>query len=104
LVVDDGDLVALCAEPQHRAHEVRARPAEQPRAAHDPRPLTGGGLAQQLRPAVYRTRGRRIRLEIRRTLLSGEDVVGREVDERRAELGGMLRAADVRRGGALWIV
>src|SRR5438874_2170674 len=30
LVVDDRDLVTLRAEPQHRAHEVRARPAEEP--------------------------------------------------------------------------
>ena len=33
-----------------------------------------------------------------------EDVVGREVDERRAELGGVLRAADVDRRSALRVV
>jgi hypothetical protein len=41
---------------------------------------------------------------IRRALLSVEDVVRREVDERHAEIGDVLRAADVRRGGSLRIV
>ena len=37
LVGDDGDLVALRAEPEHRAHEVVPRLAEEPGRADDPR-------------------------------------------------------------------
>jgi hypothetical protein len=36
LVVDDGDLVPLGAQPQHRPEEVVPGPAEQPRGADDP--------------------------------------------------------------------
>ena len=63
--------------------------------AHDPRVFARGGLAVQLRPAVHRQRVRRVRLDVRRALRPVEDVVGREVDERGAELGRVLRAADV---------
>ena len=51
-----------------------------------------------------RRAGRRVRLQVRRGLPAVEDVVRRERDERRAELGHMLRPADVHRGGLLRIV
>ena len=75
LVVDDRDLVALGAEPQHRAHEVVRRRAEEPRGAHDPRLLAGRRLAVQLRAAVDAERRRRVRLEVRLALRAVEDVV-----------------------------
>src|SRR5918996_1547044 len=58
LVVDDRDLLAFGAEPEHRAHEVVAGGAEEPGAADDPRPGPRGCLAAELRPTV---RGERIR-------------------------------------------
>ena len=88
-------------ELEHRAHEVAARPAEQPRRADDPRVLAGRGLAVQLRPAVDGLRIRRIRLDVRVALAPVEHVVGGEVHERGAELGRVLRAADVDGRGAL---
>ena len=83
LVVDDCDLVALGAEPQHRSDEVVGRPPEQPRRAHDP-PLAYLALAGQLRPAVDGERIRLVRLDVRCPLRAVEDVVGREVDDGRA--------------------
>jgi hypothetical protein len=58
----------------------------------------------QLRPAVDGLRVRPVRLEVRLALAAVEDVVGRVVDERRAERGDVRRAADVDRGRALRIV
>ena len=104
LVVDDRDLVPLLAEPEHRADEVRARRAEEPRRADDPGPFAGGRLAVQLRPPVRGLRVRPVRLHVRLALASVEDVVGRVVDERRAEGGDVRGAADVDRGRALRIV
>ncbi len=95
LVVDDRDLVALPAEPEHRAHEVAARPPVQPRAAHDPGVRARGGLAVELRPPVDRPRARLVRLDVRLALAAVEDVVAREVDERRAERRGVPRPLDV---------
>ena len=89
LVVDDRDLVALGAEPQHRADEVVPGRAEEPRAAHDPRRLARRGLAVELRPPVGGQRVRAVGLDVRRALAAVEDVVGRVGDERRAELGGV---------------
>ena len=95
LVGDDRHLVALAAEAQHRPHEVLRRLAEQPRAADDPRLAAGRRLAVQLRTSVGAERSRRVRLQIRRGLPAVEDVVRRERDERRAELG--RHAASLRR-------
>ena len=53
LVVDDRHLVLLRAELEHRPHEVLARPAEEPRGAHDPA-LAHLALALELRPPVDR--------------------------------------------------
>ena len=101
LVVDDRDLVPLLAEPQHRTHEVVAGRAEEPRGADDPRPLARRGLAVELRPPVGGLRVRPVRLDVRLRASAVEDVVGREVDERRAESGDVRRPADVDGGGAL---
>src|SRR5579884_2168462 len=60
LVVDDRDLVALGAEPEHRPDEVARGPAEEPRAAHDPGAVAGCRLAVQLRAAVRAERRRRV--------------------------------------------
>ena len=104
LVVDDGQLVALRAEPEHRPHEVLRRPAEEPRAcarsSRSPRPR----LAVQLRAAVGRQRA--AARPTRRTARASavEDVVGREVDDRRAERRDVRGAADVDRRRALRIV
>ena len=87
LVVDDRDLVPLGAEAQHRAQEVVPGRAEEPRRAHDPGPLARRRLAVELRAAVAPTRVRAVRLDVRLALAAVEDVVGREVDERRAERG-----------------
>ena len=97
LVVDDRDFVALAAEPEHRADEVRAGPAEEPRRADDPGVLPRHGLAVQLRPPVHGERIRRVGLDVRRPLRPVEDVVGREAHEGLAELGDVLRPADVDR-------
>ena len=64
LVVDDRHLVLLCAQAQHRPHEVVARPPEEPRAADDPA-LAHLALALELRPPVHRERARLVRLDIR---------------------------------------
>ena len=82
LVVDHRHLVALGAEAQHRADEVRARPAEEPRRADDPRVLAGSRFRRELRAAVHRLRVRRVRLDVRLALRPVEDVVRRERDER----------------------
>ena len=91
LVGDDAHLVALCAEPQHRPDEVRAGPAEQPRAAHDPA-LAHLALALELRPAVDRERARLVGLDVRLALRAVEDVVGRVVDDRHAQRDDVARA------------
>ena len=52
LVVDDGDLVALRAEPEHRADEVVPGRAEEPGGADDPCLVAGRGLAEEFRPPV----------------------------------------------------
>ncbi len=65
LVVDDRNLVPLGAEPEHRAHEVVARLAEEPGRADDPRTLAGGRLAVELRPAVGGERDGRVGLDVR---------------------------------------
>ena len=103
LIVDDRDLVPLGAEPQHRPHEVVSRRPEQPGRTDDPRLLARCGLAVGLRAPVGRERVRRVGLDVRRALLPVEDVIAR-VEDDRAQLGGLLRPADVDRGRALGIV
>ena len=78
--------------------------AEEPRRAHDPRLLARRRLAVELRAPVRGERVRPVRLDVRRALAPVEDVVGRVVDERRAERGRVLRPADVHRRGALRVV
>ena len=99
LVGDHAHLVALGAEPQHRPDEVRAGPAEEPRAAHDPA-LAHLALALELRAAVDRERARLVGLDVRLALRAVEDVVGRVVDDRHAERGDVARAVHVRRARA----
>src|SRR5919201_692833 len=94
LVVDNTHFVLLRRERQHRPHEVPARPAEEPRAPHDPA-LADLPLAFELRAAVDRERGRLVRLDIRAGLLPVEDVVGRVVDDGRTERGDVAGSADV---------
>ena len=61
--------------------------------------------ANQPRASSKRRKGRRrVRLHVRRPLAPVEDVVRREVDERRAELGGVRGAADVHGRGPLRVV
>ena len=94
LVGDDGDLVALAAELEHRLDEVAARPAEQPRTADDPA-VAHLALALELRPSVDGERLRLVRLDVRLALRPVEDVVGRVVDDRHAEGDYVARPADV---------
>ena len=68
-----------------KSHDVRTIQASSPAAAS----------AVQLRASVRGLRVGRIRLDVRRPLPPVEDVVGREGDERRTELGRMLRPSDV---------
>src|SRR5437763_2478612 len=60
LVGDDLHLVALRAQPQHRANEVRARRAEEPGGSDDPGVIACGALGLKLRPAVGGERVRRV--------------------------------------------
>src|SRR5262249_7157995 len=64
LVVHHGDLLALGAEAEHRANEVAAGRAEEPRGADDPCPLPGGRLAVELRTRVRAQRVRRVGLDV----------------------------------------
>ena len=91
LVVDDGDLVALGAEPQHRVDEVAAVRAEQPRGADD-----RGAAARPRRRRARRRASSARRPSAARSAASSaygsarvavEDVVGRDVDDERAGLG-----------------
>ena len=91
------------AEPEHRADEVVARRPEEPRRAHDPARSRRRRLAVQLRPPVGRDAGSGGRTRRTASACAVEDVVGRERDERRAELGRVPRAADVHRRRALRI-
>ena len=104
LVVHDRDLVAFRPESQHRPDEVVPDRPEEPRGADDPRPVARGRFPVQLRAAVGAERVRRVRLDVRLALRPVEDVVAREVDERQAERGDVLRAADVDGGRALRVV
>src|SRR5438552_3449460 len=93
---DDGDLVLPPGKVEHRADEVAPARAEEPGAAHDPA-LEHLALAGELRPAVDRERVRLVRLDVRLALRPVEDVVGREIDNRRAERDHVARAGDVDR-------
>ena len=102
LVGHDGDLVALRAEREHRVDEVAAAGAEQPRRAHDR--VRGVGratraLARELRRAVDAERADGVGLEPRLALGAVEDVVGRDVDDQRADLA--AAAGDVARARAV---
>ena len=94
LVVDDGHLVPLPPEREHRQHEVLAPGREEPRGADDPA-VADLALAFELRPPVDGLRAGRVRLDVRLALPPVEDVVGREVDDRRAERGDLARPLDV---------
>ena len=85
-----------CCSPsvEHRPDEVLARPAEEPRAAHDPA-LPHLALAVELRAPVRRDRLRLVRLDVRLALAAVEDVVGREVDDRSPERDDVSRPLDV---------
>ncbi len=63
--------------------------------------LAGRSLAVKLRAPVRRHGVGPIGLDVRLALATVEDVVGRVVDERRAERGDVLRAPDVDGGGFL---
>lgn len=84
LVVDHAHLVALGAEAEHRADEVRARPAEEPGAPHDPA-LAHLAFPEELRAPVGGERACLVRFDVRLALRPVEDVVGGEVDHRRPE-------------------
>ena len=94
LVVDDRHLVLLRAELEHRPHEVLARPAEEPRGAHDPA-LANLVLALELRPPVDRQGPWLVGLDVRPGLRAVEDVVRREVDDGRAESNDVASPLDV---------
>ena len=94
LVVDDAHLVPLGPEAKHRAHEVVASPAEEPGAPDDPA-VPHLALAEELRAPVRAERRRLVGLDVRRALRAVEDVVGGEVDDRRAERGHVPRPLDV---------
>jgi hypothetical protein len=94
LVVDDRDLVPLAPRRSIVVTKfVRAR--RRARRARRSTRAPGRALAVQLRAAVRGQRARRIGLDVRLALRAVEDVIGRVVDERRAELRCMTRAADV---------
>ena len=94
LVVDDRHLVLLRAELEHRPHEVLARPPEEPRGANDPA-LPHLALTLELRAPVDRQWPRLIGFDVRLRLQSIEDVVRREVDDRRAERHDVASPLDV---------
>jgi hypothetical protein len=79
LVVDDAHLLPLGAEAEHRPHEVVPCPAEEPRAADDPA-FENLLLPQVLRVGVRRERVGMVSLDVRRPLLTVEDVVARVVE------------------------
>lgn len=84
LVGNDTHLVLLLREREHRAHEVAARPAKEPGRPDDPA-LADLLFSCQLRPSVCRKRIRLVGFHIRLSLATVEDIVGREVNDRRVE-------------------
>jgi hypothetical protein len=103
LIIHYRDLVAFGGEAQHRAYEVRSRGAEKAGAADDPGLLAGSPLAVEFRAPVRGQGIRRIRLNIRLSLPTIEDVISRVVDEGRADPSGVPGTADVDRGCSLGI-
>src|SRR6266542_6467131 len=103
LVVDNGDLLPLAPEPQHRRDEVRSGRREETRRAYDPRPLARRTFAVELRPAVRGEGVRSIRFDVRLAFTAVEDVVRREVHKRDPELCHVMCPTDVDGRGALRI-
>ena len=111
LVVDDRHLVALRAEPKHRAQEVVARRAEEPRRAHDhalsPAAASPCSFVRPYAPSgdggsdsTYGVALRPVEDVVGRQVTSGTPsaaacCVAADIDRRRA-LGIVLRAVDVR--------
>src|SRR6266536_5655288 len=100
LVVDDRDFLALGSEGEHRADKVLPGPPEEPGAADDP---AGPhlALALELRAPVHGEWARLVRLDVGLTFATVEDVIGREVDDRRTERDDVPRPGDVHPLGAL---
>ena len=92
LVVDHGELVARGGELEHRVDEVLAVRAEDPGGADDRVRRGRGGLhrelARELRAPVGADRAGGRVLGVRLGRVAGEDVVGGDVDDVRAGLGG----------------
>ena len=105
LVVDDRDLVALGAEPQHRAQEVLRGRAEEPRRAHDPRaarrprPRRAASCARMRRAATARPTRRTARASPRRRRSRVEQTTSGAPSS-----AACCDAADVDRGRALRVV
>ena len=103
LVLDDGELIARGPGAQDGGGKAGAAGAEQPRGADDRvRPRRGLGhrqLARELATTVFRSRSRGVGFEVGRALLAREHVVGGDVDDPGAGVGGGPR--DGSRTGAV---
>src|SRR5439155_20984243 len=89
LIVDHANLALLLRQLEHGGDEVSAERAIYPRHPQDCVLRLGGchrALAREFGAAIAAERRREVRLAIRRGLLSVEDIVGRQVDDRDAEL------------------
>src|SRR6188474_2678683 len=83
LVGDHAHLVPLLPEGEHRPNEVLSRRAEEPGASDDPA-FFDLPLSLELRLAVDGQRIGLVGLDVRLALRTVEDVIGGEVDDRRA--------------------
>jgi len=87
LIGDDLELPSLVGEPQDGLDEVRAELTENPRCTHDDvldELAPYRDLAVCLAAAVNTQRGRFVGLDVRPALGAVEDVVGRDVNQRRS--------------------
>src|SRR4029450_4507768 len=91
---DHADLVPLPPEGEHRPDEVLSRRAEEPGAPDDPAFLDLP-LSLKLRLAVEGQMRGLVGLDVRLALRTVEDVIGGEVDDRRARADDVPRAEHV---------
>jgi hypothetical protein len=94
LVGDHAHLVLLLPEGEHRPNEVLSRRAEEPGAPDDPA-FFDLPLSLELRLAVDGQRIGLVGLDVRLALRTVEDVIGGEVDDRRAHGDDVSRAKHV---------
>ena len=97
LVVHDRQLFACLGKPQHRLGEVLAIGTVDPGCPEDRVPGIGGGdggFAGEFGAAIGAGRRRKVGFGIGRLLVAGKDVIGGQVQDRRAgACGGRCEAA-----------